>query len=86
MSWRHSGQCYSTLAKRVPSFTNVDVETFAEETANVPEHVSNTLYCVTVKVDASTTMDFKTKRHIIYMQTVLMARRSLRRSFKYGHV
>ena len=48
---RHSGLCYTTLATRVPSFTTVDVET-----ANEPEQVSNALYFVTVKADASTTI------------------------------
>jgi len=31
----------------------VAMETLAEETANLPERVSNALYFVTVKVDAS---------------------------------
>ncbi len=52
-----------TLPKRVPSFATMDMERLTEETANVPEQVSNALTFVTVKVDASTTWIINKNTH-----------------------
>ena len=52
-----------TLTKRVPSFATMDMERLTEETANVPEHVSNAPTFVTVKMDASTTWIINNNTH-----------------------